>query len=167
MKEKLFEYICENFSISDKYLVRNILEWILMQSMDTTDTVDALLCIFDGMGITRNELLKFFLDAQTFDEPEEMLKEITDGNDLYNLETGKYVFLYNDRESICVYDLPDDDIKKLSDNSIAFQEYWGSSLGPGGKIYDSEEERAIGESNIEWCKENFNKGTWIYTGDYR
>lgn len=62
MKERFFEYICENFDITgSEYLIGNILDWVWEQSMDREDTIEALMCLFDGTGIEREEI-KSFID---------------------------------------------------------------------------------------------------------
>ena len=82
-------------------------------------------------------------------------KEMLDGiknHDLYNPETGEYVFLYNDVCSIAVYKLDDNEVTTLRRETKDTGESWSGYLGIGGYIYDD-------PSNIEWCNENY-KGNW-------
>ena len=61
MKEKFQEYIFENFTIDidGKRMIRNIIDWIWVQSMDKEDTIEALMFLLDGIGIQREEIERF------------------------------------------------------------------------------------------------------------
>ena len=61
MKEKFFKYILDNFSIDSdgKRMTSNIIDWICLQSMDKEDSVNALIFLLDGIGITKEEIEKF------------------------------------------------------------------------------------------------------------
>jgi len=61
MKEKFYKYILENSTLDHdgRMLVDNILEWIWVQAMDKEDTVNALLLLLDGIGLTKEEISQF------------------------------------------------------------------------------------------------------------
>ena len=61
MKEKFLRYILDNFSIDSdgKRITSNIIDWIWLQSMDKEDSVNALIFLLDGIGITKEEIEKF------------------------------------------------------------------------------------------------------------
>ena len=60
-KDEFFEYILENFTIDNdgRRLISNILDWIWMQSMDKEDSVNCLMLLLDGIGLTENEISQF------------------------------------------------------------------------------------------------------------
>lgn len=100
--------------------------------------------------------------THTFKNGNEMFDYIIDGNDIWNRETGQYIFAYNNRDAIAVYDGISPERAEMLRRACAEtgEEYWGSQLGPGGSIYDPEDE--CGEwhiSNIQFCNENF-AGVW-------
>ena len=85
-----------------------------------------------------------------------MYDTIQNGSDLYNINTGDYVFLYSDRGAIAVYNFDIECAKDLSLHSAG--EYWGALLGVGGYIYENGEE-------LEWCKEHCEDNGWKFTDD--
>lgn len=86
--------------------------------------------------LSRNALIKF--QTAKFSSANDMLEKIK-VNDYYNYITEEYVFTYNDRDSIAVYNIDKDEAKKLSKQAKENDEYWGAFLGPGGYIYDEPE----------------------------
>lgn len=60
-KEEFYEYIKEHFSIDvdGMRLIRNIIDWIWMQSFDKEDTIKALSELLDNIGITTAEIEQF------------------------------------------------------------------------------------------------------------
>lgn len=60
-KDKFFEYILENFTIDNdgRKLISNILDWIWVQSMDKEDSVNCLMLLLDGIGLTEDEISQF------------------------------------------------------------------------------------------------------------
>lgn len=95
-----------------------------------------------------------------FNNGKEMLNEL-DRSDLYNAETGEYVFLYNDAGSIAVYKLDDHEVEALK-KRMDTEEPWSAYLGIGGYIYDDPSCDFFNSnsiSNVEWCDENY-KGNW-------
>lgn len=75
----------------------------------------------------------------------EMLTDIQSGSDLYNLETGDYVFGYSGSGAIAVYNLTINYATWLARETERLgEEYWGALLGPGGRIYENGAE-------LEWC----------------
>ena len=61
MKDELWQYILDNFTIDNdgRKIICNILDWILLQSIDKEDTVNTLLILLDGIGIEKEEIEKF------------------------------------------------------------------------------------------------------------
>ena len=92
----------------------------------------------------------------TFKNANAMYDIIQSGMDLYNVNTGDYVFLYSDRGAIAVYNFDIEQAKDLSLRSA--DEYWGALLGIGGSIFENGFE-------IEWCKEHCNDSGWKFTND--
>lgn len=115
-----------------------------------------------------------------FNNWQEMYDYLTAGNDLYNTETGDYVFEYNDAHALCVYNLDEDEAKKLSKKALENNEYWGAFLGTGGRIldvfdYNNDEYRYSKDKNMrslylqpsfDYCKETFSKDGWVDTKEY-
>lgn len=60
-KDEFFEYILENFTIDNdgRRLISNILDWIWTQSMDKEDSVNCLMLLLDGIGLTEDEISQF------------------------------------------------------------------------------------------------------------
>lgn len=61
MKDKFWQYILDNFTIDNdgRKMIRNILDWVWLQSMDKEDTVSALIFLLNGIGIERKEIEQF------------------------------------------------------------------------------------------------------------
>lgn len=68
--DNFFEYIKENFSLDRDgiMLVKNILDWVKLQSMDKEDTVSSLEAMLDGIGIEKKEIEKFFTEDDLYKE---------------------------------------------------------------------------------------------------
>lgn len=103
-----------------------------------------------------------------FISAEEMLAILQDfqaPKDLYNVNTGDYVFLYGESGSIAVYNLSMEEALKLEEMSKIDGEYWGANLGIGGSIYDDPSHEYFNpetdQSNLDYCKEVFDKKGWI------
>lgn len=60
-KDEFFKYILENFTIDNdgRKLISNILDWIWVQSMDKEDSVNCLMLLLDGIGLTEDEISQF------------------------------------------------------------------------------------------------------------
>lgn len=60
-KDEFFEYILENFTIDNdgRKLISNILDWIWVQSMDKKDSINCLMLLLDGIGLTEDEIGQF------------------------------------------------------------------------------------------------------------
>lgn len=60
-KDEFFEYILENFTIDNdgRRLISNILDWIWVQAMDKKDSVNCLMLLLDGIGLTEDEIGQF------------------------------------------------------------------------------------------------------------
>ena len=55
--EKLVNYLCgRSNTVSTRRLIENIVTWVVMQSMDKEDTISALMCMLDGISVSRREL---------------------------------------------------------------------------------------------------------------
>jgi hypothetical protein len=61
MKDKFWQYILDNFTIDNdgRKMIRNILDWVWLQSMGKEDTVSVLMFLLDGIGIEREEIEQF------------------------------------------------------------------------------------------------------------
>lgn len=61
MKDKFWQYILDNFTIDNdgRKMIRNILDWVWLQSIDKEDTVSVLMFLLDGIGIEREEIEQF------------------------------------------------------------------------------------------------------------
>lgn len=94
-----------------------------------------------------------------FENAKEMLDLIQSGMDLYNTETGDYVFLYSDEGAIAVYNFSVESAKELSERAIDCKEIsWSGLLGFGGSIYENGAE-------VNWCKEHYDETCWETTSD--
>lgn len=103
-------------------------------------------------------------NQKTFKSPIEMLATIQDAVDLYNPNTGEYVFLYNEAGSIAVYILSEEEAADLERQARASHEYWGAFLGIGGSIYDDPSHEHYSpdlQSNLEWCENAYREEGWI------
>lgn len=87
-----------------------------------------------------------------FKSVKEMLDIIQSGIDLYNIETEQYVFLYNEKGAVAVYNIANDEAEELDRNAKENDEYWGAYLGTGGRIYDEP---------LEYCKTVYNNDGWV------
>ena len=95
-----------------------------------------------------------------FESAGQMLDEILSDRDLYNIETGEYVFHYSEKDSIAVYTLSKQGVEKLYWLAKESGFYWGAYLGPGGYIYDNDN-----DENLEWCETHFKNKGWSYCDD--
>lgn len=99
-----------------------------------------------------------------FDSPEEMLDYICGDNDLYNLETGDYIWKYTECGSIAVDNFNLEEAEEIEKKANEIDEYWGGFIGGGSIIYDDPSHELYEEhdaSNLDYCKEVYDKGTWI------
>lgn len=93
-----------------------------------------------------------------FESANAMLDIIQSGMDLYNINTGEYVFSYSDKGAIAAYMIDENYAKELSFKSVETDEYWGAYLGIGGSIYEDGAE-------VKWCEEHYDIGGWKFTND--
>ena len=94
------------------------------------------------------------MEKVRFLRPIDMLKYIQEGNDLYNPETGEYIFVYNEEGSICNYHVSLEEMTNLYELACENNEYIGAYLGTGGEIYDDpthEYYNGFNVSNYEYC----------------
>lgn len=104
-----------------------------------------------------------------FNSAKEMLDCIQKGCDLYNPNLELYVFVYNDSGSIAYYDISKNDATELVQKVKESEEYWGSLLGPGGRIVDAPTSEFYikgKETNLQWCKKYYKEDGWVNTNDY-
>lgn len=108
-----------------------------------------------------------------FHSAAEMLQTIQNNTDLYNINMGIYVFLYNECGSICWYNIDLENALDLFEKTDGSDEYWGGYLGLGGYILDTVEwysENGISPAvydtlPIDLCKEIYGKDGWYHTSD--
>lgn len=99
-----------------------------------------------------------------FASPEQMLDAIINKEvDLYNVNTGDYVFHYSESGSIAVYHLTFEEAVKLDKKASESKEYWGAFLGGGGIIWDDPDRAAENEQecNLDYCKATYNLDGWV------
>lgn len=104
-----------------------------------------------------------------FNSGREMLDFLQAGKDLYNPETGAYVFVYNEDKAIAYYSVSKEDAKEYAKIEADTGEYWGSNLGIGGCIYEDRRSEKYDKSKMssrDFCNECFDKGVWVKTTDY-
>lgn len=93
-----------------------------------------------------------------------MLDYLLNNTDLYNLETGQYIFHYNKDDAIAVYYIDTQTALQLA-KAADDKEYWGAFLGPGGMIYDDPSYEHFDAdwniSNLEYCNQYFSEGIWV------
>ena len=94
-----------------------------------------------------------------FNSAKEMLSTITSGVDLYSPTEQKYVFVYNDRDSICEYYIDPFEAIDLERKASETGDYWGAFLGIGGCIYDEDDDYY---TPISFC-EDYYDSEWIPT----
>ena len=96
-----------------------------------------------------------------FESPRDMLQHILADNDLYNTNTGEYVFTYNNKNAIAVYMLSEKTAYELNQKikQPNSESYWAGYLGLGGRIYDE-------PHNIHWCNDSYASNYWIHTKDF-
>lgn len=100
-----------------------------------------------------------------FNSPEEMLNYICNDNDLYNLETGDYIWKYTECGSIAVDNFSLDEAEEIEKKANELHEYWGGFIGGGSIVYDDPShdlyDKEYDESNLDYCKAVYNKGIWV------
>jgi len=112
------------------------------------------------------------LNYVAFSSAEEML-DCAQNHDLYNPETGAYVFGYNEAGALCEYILDEEEVKDIIVKRQNGDDcYWGGYLGPGGDIYDDPEDENLDEdeledlySNLNYCEDHYTEN-WVYCSDY-
>lgn len=81
--------------------------------------------------------------------------------DLYNVNTGAYVFCYSENGSMAVYYLSSEEAFDIA--CKAEDEYWGAFLGAGGNVYDDPMEFFESDSaNGVWVKADESFATKVY-----
>ena len=108
------------------------------------------------------------MEQVIFNDAQEMLNLLHTDEDLYNMDTGEYIFRYNEEDSIASYHFSVEKAKKLAEVSVIDREYWGAQLGVGGYIYDdpaAEGYEKGGITNLSHCKDVYSIGRWFKTSD--
>ncbi|MCR5722395.1 MAG: hypothetical protein K6G72_08635 [Lachnospiraceae bacterium] len=108
------------------------------------------------------------MEQVVFNNGKAMLDLVLLDEDLYNLETGDYVFHYSEDGSIATYSLDIKEAMELAEKALEGQEYWGAYLGPGGWIYDDPSSDFYDKecpSNLSYCEEVYSTGRWYKTSD--
>lgn len=106
---------------------------------------------------------------KAFNSGKEILDFLQAGKDLYNPETGAYVFVYNEDKAIACYGVNKEDAKEYAKIEADTGEYWGSNLGIGGCIYEDQRSENYEKSKMssrDFCDEHFDEGIWVKTTDY-
>ena len=111
-----------------------------------------------------------------FESWEEMYDTIVDGTDLYSKSNELYVFVYNDANALCFYNLSNEEAMEISIKANEKGEYWAAFLGWGGEIMDNtdydgysddENERKLYlNPSVNFCKDYFNIDDWVDTRDF-
>lgn len=104
-----------------------------------------------------------------FNSGKEMLDFLQAGKDLYNPETGAYVFVYSEDKAIACYCVSKEYAYKYAKTEADTGEYWGSNLGVGGYIYEDQLSENYDKSKMssrDFCDEHFDEGVWVKTTDY-
>lgn len=114
-----------------------------------------------------------------FSSGKEMYEFVATGSDLYNINFGIYVFVYNDANALCYYYLTEDEAKNVAYKANEYGEYWGAFLGAGGNILDNPEYDCFRYSDndserdlylkpsIDFCEEWFKFEGWIRTDEMK
>lgn len=97
-----------------------------------------------------------------FSSPEEMLEFIQDGNDLYNQDTGEYVFVSSDDGNLGRSQLDKDTMERVKNLSEENHTYWSDYIS-GGEVLEVNPERADLESALDYCKRKYSSEHWMLT----
>lgn len=113
-----------------------------------------------------------------FSDWQEMYQCLCNGVELYNMETGAFVFQYNDAGALCMYNLSTEYVKEIAARAEEDDECWSAYLGTGGNILDdpnNEEYRYSKDSDkqamylmpsYDYCQDNYAHSGWISTETY-
>lgn len=113
-----------------------------------------------------------------FNSAQEMLSYLQSARDLYNPETGEYVWLYNEAGSVAVDKLSDEDIHRILKEREVFciledkeeGESWSGYIPGGADIwddvsYDDEGKVPKGCTNLDYC-EGYYAENWVDCKEY-
>lgn len=107
----------------------------------------------------------------------QMYDYIIAGNDLYNVKTGDFVYVYNDADALCLHFLDEHQVKDVIREASYDKDCLGAFL-TGGEVLDdskydefrySEEEamRALYLApSYDYCKEAYDMDGWINIKEY-
>lgn len=96
--------------------------------------------------------------AVSFENADAMLAVLNRGTALYNLDNGKYVWLYSEDGDVAVDNINVLTANKIAKEAVEQNEYWEAFLSAGAQIYTKEEIK-------NFCEENYSD-TWITSEDY-
>jgi len=120
------------------------------------------------------------MEFKNFKTSMEMYNYIYQGNDLYSKSLGTYVFVYNDANALCTYDLSPEELSKAVIDAQKHNEYWGAFLGwHGSAILDestyNDDEHRYSEKwelnklylqpSLDFCEETYMITDWADTKD--
>lgn len=108
---------------------------------------------------------------KTFNTWESMYKYLESGKDLYNPDLKTYVFCYNDKGALCIYNMDADTYEILKVEAKQKKERISSLLGAGGYILeddDSFDDASFDENDYkkyiapsyDFCKETYESIYW-------
>lgn len=99
-----------------------------------------------------------FTKGVEFSSAQEMLAYLQNANDLYNPQTGAYVWLYNEAGSIAVDHLDKEAILRIL-NEREPGSSWSGYISGGALIWDDAgyegDEVLEGCTNLDFCKEHY------------
>ena len=113
-----------------------------------------------------------------FENRKQMHDYICSGKDLYSKSLGIYVFVYNDADALCTYNLRPEYIAETIEKSKESGEYWSAHLGWYGSAildngeYDDDEHRYSEDENmrnlylkpsLDFCEETYMVEDWMDT----
>jgi|GEM_PF-4948210 len=96
--------------------------------------------------------------AVSFENADAMLDVLNRGTALYNLDNGKYVWLYSENHDIAVDNINALTANKIAKEAVEQNEYWEAFLSAGAQIYTKEEIN-------NFCEDNCHSA-WITSEDY-
>lgn len=116
--------------------------------------------------------------ALKFKNGKEMYDYICEGNDIYSKTAEVYVFVYNDGNALCTYDLHEEDVAEILEKmkKNPNEEYWSAFLGwKGSNILDdldyNDEEYRYSEDweknklylrpSLEFCENAYDIEDWV------
>ena len=112
-----------------------------------------------------------------FKNGKEMYDYVASGSDLYSPSKDIYIFVYNDADALCYYDLNHDEVLDILNRKGDSNEYWCAYLGFGGDILDESEydEHRYSDNqemrdlylqpSYDFCEDYYNVDDWMDIND--